>query len=139
MSRGSGARTEQSNYIPADVFVHRIIRPEYACRKCHGTEDEGQPVAIAPAKPSLLDKSILSEGISRHMIVSKFADSLPFYRQEAIFRRAGVKISRKTMATSAIRVAESLQTLMNLHYQEILKAPVIGIALEIAHKGLIDF
>jgi transposase len=119
--------SEKIDYIPADVFVRRIVRPKYACRKCYGSEDEGQPVTIAPAKPTLLGKSILSEGIFGHMIVSKFADSLPFYRQEVIFRRAGVEISRKTMATSAIRVAESLEVLQNLLYQEILKAPVIGI------------
>lgn len=118
---------EKIEYIPAEVFVRKIIRPKYACRQCYGADDEGQPVAIAPVKPSLLGKSILSEGIFGHMIVSKFADSLPFYRQEVIFRRAGIEISRKTMAMTAIRVAQALSPLQSLLYRQINEASVIGI------------
>lgn len=119
--------SEKLEYQPAQVYVRRIIRPKYACRKCYGADDEGQPVAIAPMKPSLLGKSILSEGIFGHMIVSKFADALPFYRQEWIFRRSGIEISRKTMSNTATRVAEGLAPLLVLIQKQITEASILGI------------
>lgn len=119
--------SEKVDYIPAKAFVRRAIRPKYACRKCQGTEDEGQPVSIAPLPHSLMGKSILAEGIFGHIIVSKFADGLPFHRQETILRRAGVEISRKVMATTAIRVAESLEPLRNLLLNEIKNAYLLGV------------
>ncbi len=119
--------SEKIDYIPAEAFVWRTIRPKYACRKCYGSEDEGQPVAIAPAPPSLLGKSILAEGIFGHILTSKFADGLPFYRQETILRRAGVEISRKTMANIAIKVAEGLAPLQSLLLEEIKRAFLLGV------------
>lgn len=126
-SRIGEERSEKLDYIPAKAFVRLIIRPKYACRKCHGADDEGQAVTIAPLRPSLLGKSILAEGIFAHMIVSKFADALPFYRQETIFRRAGVEVSRKTMATTAVRVAEGLEPLRMHLLEQIKNASWIGV------------
>lgn len=118
---------EKVDYIPARAFVRRTVRPKYACRKCRGTEDEGQPVAIAPVPPSLLGKSILGEGLFGHIIVSKFADGLPFHRQESILRRAGIEVSRKTMAQQAIKVAELLSPLHDLLLAEIRNADLLGV------------
>ena len=119
--------SEKVDYIPAEAFVRRTIRPKYACRKCQGADDEGQPVTIAPVPPSIMGKSILAEGIFGHIIVSKFADGLPFYRQEGILRRAGIEISRKVMATTAIRVAEELEPLKKLLLEAIKNAYLLGI------------
>lgn len=119
--------SEKLDYIPAKAFVRRIIRPKYACRKCFGGDDEGQAVTIAPVKPTLLGKSILSEGVFGHIITSKFCDALPFYRQESIFRRAGVEVSRKTMASCTMRAAEGLQPLYRLLLEQLVEADCIGI------------
>lgn len=119
--------SEKVDYIPAEAFVRRTIRPKYACRKCQGSEDEGQPVAIALLPPTLMGKSILAEGIFAHIIVSKFADGLPFHRQEGILRRAGIEISRRVMAENAIRVSEGLEPLRKLILEEIKNAYSLGI------------
>ena len=119
--------SEKVDYIPAEAFVRRTIRPKYACRKCQGQDDEGQPVAIAPLPLSIMGKSILAEGIFGHIIVSKFADGLPFHRQEGILRRAGIEISRKVMAENAIRVFERLEPLQKLLVKEIKNAHHLGI------------
>jgi len=119
--------SEKIDYIPAEAFVRRTIRPKYACRKCQGADDEGQPVSIAPVPPTIMGKSILAEGIFGHIIVSKFADGLPFHRQEGILRRAGIEISRKVMAENAIRVSEGLEPLKKLLLEEIKNAYHLGI------------
>lgn len=119
--------SEKIDYIPAEAYVIRTIRPKYACNKCHGEDDEGPAVAIAPVPPSITGKSILAEGLFGHIIVSKFADALPFYRQEIILRRAGVEISRSTMASLAINVYERLLPLKNLIELLLKEAYLLGI------------
>lgn len=119
--------SEKIDYIPAEAFVWRIIRPKYVCNCCHGEDDEGMAVSIAPMPPSITGKSILAEGLFGHIIVSKFADALPFYRQEIILRRAGVEISRNTMATLAINVYERLLPLKRIIESTIKSAHLLGI------------
>jgi transposase len=60
--------------------VQRHIRLKYACKDCEGVDDDGPTVAIAPAPAQLLPNSNAMAGLLAHLIVSKFADSLPFYR-----------------------------------------------------------
>src|SRR5512135_645094 len=119
--------SEKLEYIPAKAFVIRTVRPKYACRACKGADDEGQPVVIAPAPVSIMGRSMMAEGFFAHVLVSKFDDGLPFYRQEKIFRRADIEISRRTMAETAIRVYENLKPLQELLYREILSAYLLGI------------
>ena len=119
--------SERLEYIPAKAFVIKTIRPQYACRVCKGADDEGQPVVIAPAPVSVMGRSMMAEGFFAHVLVSKFDDGLPFYRQEKIFRRADIEISRRTMAETAVRVYENLKPLQDLLYREILSASLLGI------------
>ncbi len=74
--------SEQLDYIPAKVRVIRNIRYKYACKDCEGVEDEGPTVSIARMPDQIIPKSIATPGLLAHILTAKFADALPFYRQE---------------------------------------------------------
>ena len=97
--------SERLDYIPAKIQVVRHIRPKYACKQCEGVEDDGPTVKIAPPAVQLIPKSIATEGLLAHIAVSKFADGLPLYRQQKIFGRLDVELSRATMANWMIQAA----------------------------------
>lgn len=117
----------RAGYTPASAWLLETNRLKYACPNCYGEDGEGPAVTIAPLPPRILGKSILSEELAAHLVVSKFADALPFYRQEAILRRIGLEISRATMAPNLIRVAEQLFPLQQLIEKRLLDSTCIGI------------
>ena len=86
-------RSERLDIIPARFQVIVTIRPRYACRRCDG----GVLQAEAPAR--LIEGGLPTEGTLAHVVVSKYADHLPLYRQSQIYRRGGVDLDRSTLAT----------------------------------------
>jgi len=118
---------EKLDYIPAKVRVLRHIRYKYVCKNCEGVESNGPTIKIAPVPEQLIPKSIVSEGLLAHIIVSKFADALPLYRQEKIFERLGIELSRATMANWGIAAAERCGPLIELLQNEIRGGPLINI------------
>jgi len=119
--------SEKLDIIPAKVQVIRDIRYKYACKHCEGTESDQGAVKTAPVCEQLIPKSIATPGLLSHIIVSKFVDALPLYRQEKIFARIGVEISRGSMANWVIQVADKCEPIVNLLHQEIRSGPLIGI------------
>jgi len=119
--------SEKLDYVPAKVQVLCHIRPKYACKQCEGVEDDGPTVAIAPAPFQLIPKSIATEGLLAHIAVSKFADGLPLYRQQKIFGRLDVELSRSTMANWLIQAAGCCKPVIELLEREIRGGPVINI------------
>ena len=85
-------RTERLDVVPAQLQVIVTIRPKYACRQC----EEG--VTQAPAPAHLIEGGLPTEGMLAHVMVSKFADHLPLYRQAQIYARSGVDLHRSTLA-----------------------------------------
>ena len=83
--------SEMLDYVPARLRVLRIRRPKYGCRAC-GTIHQ----APAPERP--IGKGLASAGLLAHVLVSKYADHLPLYRQSQIFARQGVTLNRSTLA-----------------------------------------
>ncbi len=118
--------TEKLDIIPAKIRVLRHIRYKYACKDCEGVEDDGPTVRIAPVPIQLIPKGIATEGLLAHVIISKFADALPLYRQEKIFDRLGVDLSRATMSNWVIAVAEACQPLLSLMEKDIRSGPLIN-------------
>jgi transposase len=111
--------SEQLDIIPTQVRVIRHIRKTYACPRC-----ETAPItAPLPAQP--IPKSNASAGLLAHIAVAKYQDGLPLYRQEAILQRAGIDLSRQTLARWMIQAAELLQPLHNLLRDALLSGPVI--------------
>ena len=118
---------EKLDIIPAKIQVIRHIRPKYACKSCEGVEAEGPTVKIAPPPPQIIPKGIATPGLLAHVAVSKYADALPLYRQEKIFERSGIEISRSTMAGWMVMVAKSCSPIMDLLYKGLLAGPLINI------------
>ena len=85
-------RTERLDVVPAKLQVIVTVRPKYACRQC----EEG--VTQAPAPTHLIEGALPTEGLLAHVLVSKFADHLPLYRQAQIYARSGIDLHRSTLA-----------------------------------------
>ena len=118
---------EKLDYVPAKIQVFRHIRPKYACKCCEGVEDQGPTVKIAPTAIQLIPKSIATEGLLAHIAVSKFADALPLYRQQKIFARMQVDLSRATLANWMTQAAGRCQPFIDLLIGEIRSGPLINI------------
>lgn len=119
--------SEKLDYIPAKVQVIRQIRLKYACDVCEGVESEGPTVQIAPLPPQIIPKGIATPGLLAHIAISKYCDALPLYRQEKIFARLGIELSRSTMASWMVQVAEQCQFLIILLTRQLLTGPVVNV------------
>jgi transposase len=118
--------SEKLDIVPAKVRVIRNIRPKYACKKCQGLETEGPTVKIAPTPPEIIPKGIATPGLLAHIAVAKYVDALPLYRQEKIFARSGIELSRSTMAGWMVKVAQACGPIMELLRKELLSGPLIN-------------
>ena len=96
--------SEQLDVEPARFFVHRHIRPQYACRAC-------QTVEAAPIAPAVIDGGMAAAGLYAWVIVCKYLDHLPLYRLEQIGARDRVILSRSTLAEWVGRIGVALQPL----------------------------
>lgn len=83
--------SEKLDYTPGVVHVERHIRGKWACAKC-------QTLVQAPVPAQMIDKGLPTAGLLAQVLVAKYADHQPLYRQEGIFERAGVAIPRSTLA-----------------------------------------
>ncbi len=84
--------TEVLDYIPGKVFVKKYIRPKYAMK------DDQETVIVIANLPSLpIPRGNVSAGLLAYILVSKFVDHLPFYRQKQILKRLGIDIAESTI------------------------------------------
>ncbi|MFT5701736.1 MAG: transposase [Desulforhopalus sp.] len=119
--------SEKLDVIPAVIRVIKHIRPKYACKQCEGLDTDGPVVKIAPPPKQIIPKSIATAGLLAYILIAKFCDALPFYRQESQFARIGAEISRANMCNWAMKVAVACQPLLSLLHQEIRSGPLINI------------
>ena len=115
MKRIGEDRSERLDIIPAQFQVIVTIRPKYACRSCEGN------VIQAPAPAHLIEGALPTEGAIAHVIVSKYADHLPLYRQAQIYARNGLDLQRSTLAGWAGKAAFHLRPIFD-HMAEHLKS-----------------
>lgn len=99
--------SEKLDYEPGKTKVIQYRRAKYGV-------DSGDYEKAAPPVPSIIPKGIAAPGLLAAIAVSKFSDGLPLYRQEEIFARLDVELSRTTMARWMVKVAESLQPIWNV-------------------------
>ena len=85
-------RTEQLDLVPAQLRVKVVCRPRYGCRACEGA------VVQAPAPERPIDGGMATEALVAHVVVSKFCDALPLYRQAQMFKRQGITLDRSTLS-----------------------------------------
>ncbi len=110
--------SEKLDYIPGLFTVERHIRGKWACKKC-------QTLTQAPVPAHVIDKGMASTGLLAQVLVAKYADHLPLYRQEKIFERAGMKLSRSTMAEWVGVCGVQLQPLADALREAILAHRVV--------------
>ncbi|WP_374377108.1 IS66 family transposase, partial [Tabrizicola sp.] len=97
--------SERLDIVPAQLRVRVTRRPKYACRTC----TDGITQAAAPAR--LIPGGIPTEALVAQVLVSKYADHLPLYRQAQIYSRQGIDLDRSTLADWVGRAAFELRPL----------------------------
>jgi transposase len=108
--------TEVLEYVPARFQVMRYVRPKLACTRCDAISQ-----ALAPALP--VPRGRAGPGLLAHVVVSKFADHLPLYRQSQIYAREGVDLSRSTLADWLGQVSWLLQPLVDRIATHVMASP----------------
>ena len=98
-------QSDKFDLIPARLICRRTLRPVLACPKCK----EG--VAQAPMPPAIVDKGICSDALIAHVIVAKYLDHLPLYRQQQQFLRWGANLSRTVLSDAVDAAAVALEPL----------------------------
>lgn len=109
--------SERYEFVPASLKVIEDVRLKYACDCTMKTADK-------PPQP--IEKSIAGASLLAQVIVAKFADHQPLHRQEKMFARHGVNISRKTMGGWMPSTAELLDPLYQVAKQFLFESKVIG-------------
>lgn len=110
--------TEVLEYVPGRFRVVRHVRPKLSCNRCDAISQ-----APAPALP--VPRGRAGPGLLAHVVVSKFADHLPLYRQSQIYAREGVQISRSTMADWLGQVSWLLQPFVDRIADHVMASPKI--------------
>ena len=105
--------TEQLDVVPAKFFVHRHVRPQYACRHCETVQAE-------PVHAAIIDGGMASPGLLTWVVINKFLDHLPLYRQVQIAARQKVHLPISTLAEWVGRTGVALQPL-SLRLGELLR------------------
>jgi transposase len=126
LSRIGEEVTEELDIIPRQCWVRRHIRPKYACRQCEGVESDKGAVQIAPPPVQLLPKTIATAGLIASVVVEKFADGLPLYRQAARFSREGIEISRGTLSNWVVRAGELCSPLIEILKGDLRAGPLVN-------------
>lgn len=110
--------SERLEYVPASLEVIEEVCQKYACPK-------GCAVVTAEKPVAPIDKGLPGPGLLAHVAVSKYGDHLPLHRQEAIFARQGVDLSRQTMCGWMKECAELVHPLVDLMKQRVLSSKAV--------------
>ncbi len=110
--------TEVLEYVPASFKVIRHVRPKLSCRLCETIVQ--QPVPSLP-----IERGRPGPGLLAHVLVAKYADHLPLYRQSGIYAREGVELERSTLADWVGRSAALLDPLVTALRREVMASGVL--------------
>ena len=103
--------------IPAQFRVIVTRRPKHGCRACESA------VVQAPAPARLLEGGLPTEALLAHVLVGKYADHLPLYRQSQIYARHGIELDRSTLADWVGRAAAELRPLHERLFEHLKRSP----------------
>jgi len=107
--------SEMLEYTPASFKVIRHVRPKMSCTKC-------DVIVEAPAPSRPIERGLAGPGLLAHVLVSKYADHLPLYRQSEIYARAGVDLDRSTLADWVGATSHLLTPLVDAVRKHVLAA-----------------
>ncbi|GAV33880.1 transposase IS66 family protein [Roseomonas sp. TAS13] len=109
--------SERLDVIPARFQVLVTRRPKFACRACPGT------VLQASAPPRLVEGGVPTEATVAHVLVSRYADHLPLYRQSQILLRQGIEIGREVLADWTGTAAHEVLPVVRRMHEILLTSP----------------
>ena len=112
--------TEVLEYVPGTLYVRRIVRRKYAL-----PEEEGVVIGELPSLP--LPKSSAGASLLSHLLVGKYQDHLPFYRQIEMFKRQGVTLSAATVNGWFAASIDLLEPLYEVLKKEVMASDYIQI------------
>lgn len=107
--------SEQLEFIPASFKVIRHVRPKLACTCC-------DCIVQAPAPCRPIERGMAGPGLLAHVLVAKFADHLPLYRQSVIYAREGVELSRALLADWVGSASGLLRPLVEALHRHVMAA-----------------
>ena len=110
--------SQKLDYVPGVLTVENHVRPKYVCDTC-------KTLNQAPVPAHVIDKGLPTAGLLASVLIMKYADHLPLYRQETIFERSGLRIPRSTLAGWVGRCGAQLQPLVDALREEILSHSVL--------------
>ena len=110
--------SEKLDIVPAEFFVQRHVYGKWACKCCERLVQE-------PVQPQIIDGGMPASGLLAHTLISRFVDHLPYYRQETINARSGVRTPRSTLAAWAGRSGAAPGPLYEAHRRFVLQARVL--------------
>jgi transposase len=110
--------SEMIEYVPGRYKVLRHVRPKYSCAGC-------QKIVQAPAPSRPIARGLAGAAFLAHVLVSKYADHLPLYRQSQIYAREGLELDRSTLADWVGGASELLEPLIAALGRYVLSAPKI--------------
>jgi transposase len=108
---------ERLDVIPAQFRVIVTRRPRYGCRACESA------VVQAPAPAGLIVGGLPTEALVAHVLVGKYADHLPLYRQSQIYARQGIELDRSTLADWVGRAAAELRPVHERLFEHLKRSP----------------
>ena len=110
--------TEELEYVPGRFVVNRIVRPRMACTCCERFHQ-----AALPSRP--IERGRPGAGLIAHVLVNKYADHLPLYRQSQIFQREGIDLDRSTLADWVGKSTALLEPLADAIARHVLKGQAL--------------
>lgn len=111
--------TEELEYRPGKFFVRQFIRPKYA-RPNHIEDKPGVVIGNLPAR--IIEKGIAGPGLLAQVMVDKFVDHLPLFRQNERFKRIGINFPASTMSDMVTQSCHELEVLYETHQQLVLSS-----------------
>jgi transposase len=111
--------TEQLDRVPATHKVRVTHRPKYGCRACEGAVVQ----APAPARP--IGGGMPTEGLLAGIVIDKYCDNLPLYRQAKRFEREGIKLDRQTLCSWIGKVCFLIEPIYDFILTDLLASPII--------------
>jgi transposase len=110
--------SEKLAYTPATFHVEQHVYPQYACRAC-------ETVVAEPVAPAIIDRGRPAPSLLAQVLLAKYSDHLPLYRQQAIYARAGVNLARSTLADWVGACGVALQPLTDRLRERLREQPCL--------------
>ncbi|MCD9150264.1 IS66 family transposase [Psychrobacter sanguinis] len=118
MKRIGEDKQDKLGIIPKQFYIERHIYPKWVCRECDIIHQAATPKQI-------INKSIATPELLAHILISKYADHQPLYRQNIIYQRSGVTIPDATMADWVGRCGVALEPLVSRLHALLLSEPIL--------------